>query len=108
MQRVITTLFKKYYRNPRLLPKGILERIFVYTLQCGKNEISVSAVNINDCNLNTASDELKKWNEGHISDSDADVSTEKFVKRRILLRTITDYIAGMTDGFALKEYEKLM
>ena len=28
-------------------------------------------------------------------------------KRRILVRAITDYIAGMTDGYALEEYEKL-
>ena len=30
-----------------------------------------------------------------------------FEKRRILVRAITDYIAGMTDGYALEEYEKL-
>ena len=30
-----------------------------------------------------------------------------FEKRRILIRAITDYIAGMTDGYALEEYEKL-
>lgn len=30
-----------------------------------------------------------------------------YEKRRILIRAITDYIAGMTDGYALEEYEKL-
>ena len=30
-----------------------------------------------------------------------------FEKRRILVRAITDYIAGMTDGYALEEYQKL-
>lgn len=42
---------------------------------------------------------------------DSQISLEKdiviFEKRRILVRAITDYIAGMTDGYALEEYEKL-
>ena len=29
-----------------------------------------------------------------------------FEKRKILIRAITDYIAGMTDGYALEEFEK--
>lgn len=30
-----------------------------------------------------------------------------FEKRKILIRAIIDYIAGMTDGYALDEFEKL-
>ena len=30
-----------------------------------------------------------------------------YEKRKILVRAITDYIAGMTDGYALEEYERL-
>ena len=30
-----------------------------------------------------------------------------FEKRKILIHNIVDFIAGMTDGYALEEYEKL-
>ena len=30
-----------------------------------------------------------------------------FEKRKILIRCIVDYIAGMTDGYAIEEYERL-
>ena len=29
------------------------------------------------------------------------------IKRRILIRNIVDFIAGMTDGYAIEEYERL-
>ena len=29
------------------------------------------------------------------------------IKRKILVRNITDYLAGMTDNFAINEYNRL-
>lgn len=33
--------------------------------------------------------------------------TIRLEKRKILIRNIVDFIAGMTDGYALQEYEKI-
>ena len=46
----------------------------------------------------------------YLEDKDVDTTSEDiiiFEKRKILVRAIVDYIAGMTDGYALEEYEKL-
>ena len=82
-----------------------------------------SAIYLSDANIELANKEIeeitsKKLDEKFIleyldiRESDFDNTREEkdiviFEKRRILIRAITDYIAGMTDGYALEEYEKL-
>jgi len=74
---------------------------------------------LNDASVKLVDDEIeeitsKKLDETLILEYLENINhtrTEKdiviFEKRRILVRAITDYIAGMTDGYALEEYEKL-
>ena len=118
---VIKTLFCKYYHNPRLLHRGTLQKIFIDTLNHDNLSVSNSAVNLNDCDVQIAGKEIEEMSlksftnenelgnyiqNGKISESNAR-DAMIFEKRKILIHNIVDFIAGMTDGYALEEYEKL-
>ena len=115
---VIRTLFRKYYENPRLLNPGRLHKIFIDTLTHENICVSNSAVNLNDCSIELANEEIEDMTRteiheeditGYLND-DEKVSGDviiRYEKRRILIRNIVDCIAGMTDGYALQEYERI-
>lgn len=116
---VVKALFEKYYMNPRLLHSGTLHKIFIEMLRHPNKMVANSAINLNDGSIKLVNKEIyditqypmdEKIILEHLNKK-RNVSNEKdiiiFEKRRILIRAITDYIAGMTDGYALEEYEKL-
>lgn len=116
---VIQKLFKMYYKNPRLLHSGTVHKIFIETLKHENKAVADSAIYLSDVDIGLANKEIEEITSSRLEESlileylaDRDnARTEKdivvFEKRRILIRAITDYIAGMTDGYALEEYEKL-
>lgn len=106
---VIQALFRKYYQNPRLLHEGTIHRLFVEMLQCEVKNVAESAVDLTDGSIEIVNREIENITRGdaYIS-SDDDLKHMVYVKRKILIRTIVDYIAGMTDGYAMMEYEKLL
>lgn len=118
---VIKTLFYKYYHNPRLLHRGTLQKIFIDTLNHTNLSVSNSAVNLNDCDVKIAGKEIQEMSlkpftnksglENYIQNGEVVESNVRdviiFEKRKILIHNIVDFIAGMTDGYALEEYEKL-
>lgn len=118
---VIKTLFYKYYHNPRLLHCGTLQKIFIDTLNHDNLSVSNSAVNLNDCDVQIARKEIEEMslksftNESELGNyiqngkipEDNARDAILFEKRKILIHNIVDFIAGMTDGYALEEYEKL-
>ena len=116
---IVQSLFKKYYKNPRLLHSGTVHKIFVETLNHENKEVSNSAINLNDGSIELVNDEIyeitaKNLDEKLLLDYLDNIDHSRiekdiiiFEKRRILIRAITDYIAGMTDGYALEEYERL-
>lgn len=117
---IVKTLFQKYYANPRLLEKGPLHRFFVDVLRHEDKDIASSAVNLGDGDPSLIQEEIKVIKTTTLDDaviceflSTGMIEEDKkwqviiFEKRRILIRTIVDYIAGMTDEYALREYEKL-
>lgn len=114
---VIKTLFRKYYENPRLLHTGTLHKIFIDTLTHKNIYVSNSAVCLNDCSIAIVDKEIEEMTRKEISEkgikedlggSEA-VTPDviRYEKRRILIRAIVDIIAGMTDGYALQEYERI-
>lgn len=116
---IVKTLFHKYYSNPRLLHEGTIHKVFVETLTHNNVLVANSAVNLSDASLKVANSEIEQITKKEF-DIDSirlylqDGITEGreddiiiFEKRKILVRSITDYIAGMTDGYALEEYERL-
>lgn len=106
---VVKTLFQKYYENPRLLHTGTLQKIFHDTLLHKNTNVSNSAVCLNDCSVNLANAEIEEMALKPLEvEGDTEVQkTIRLEKRKILIRNIVDFIAGMTDGYALQEYEKI-
>lgn len=116
---VIRKLFQKYYSNPRLLHEGTLHKFFLEMLKHKNAAVSNSAINLNDGDVKLINEEIEEITLAQIDENkvleclknNTFVSEEKdiviFEKRKILVRVITDYIAGMTDGYALEEFEKL-
>lgn len=92
---VIQKLFERYYKNPRLLHTGTIHKIFVESLNHPIKEVATSAVLLSDTGVAIANEEIEAQ----------DIII--FDKRRILVRAMTDYIAGMTDGYAMEEYSRL-
>lgn len=116
---IVQTLFKKYYCNPRLLHSGTVHKIFLETLKHCNNEVANSAISLSDGSIKLVNMEIEELTKrelngatimAYLEDQDVDTTSEDiiiFEKRKILVRAIVDYIAGMTDGYALEEYEKL-
>ena len=89
------------------------------TLKHRNDEVANRAINLSDGSIklvNMEIDELTKREldgdaiMAYLEGKDVDTTSEDviiFEKRKILVRAIVDYIAGMTDGYALAEYEKL-
>lgn len=117
--QIVRTLFEKYYSNPRLLHSGTVHKIFVETLSHSNNLVSNSAVNLNDGKIKIVNDEIKQLTQDEFDDEvvmkylkdkskyNDNESVIIFEKRKILIRCIVDYIAGMTDGYAIEEFNKL-
>ncbi len=116
---VVKTLFEKYYSNPRLLHAGTLHKMFIETLKHKNSNIAKSAINLNDGSNEVVNHEiklltnedfdyekLKKYFEQN-DQTGIEKQVKIFEKRRIFIRCIVDYIAGMTDRYALEEYARL-
>ena len=116
---IVKTLFHKYYTNPRLLHEGTIHKIFIETLMHNNELVANSAVNLSDASIEIANKEIYQMTQKEFDvdaiciNSHTSIAGGKaedviiFEKRKILIRAITDYIAGMTDGYALQEYERL-
>lgn len=115
---IITTLFRKYYENPRLLHKGTVHKIFIETLRHKEELVSNSAVDLNDGSISLVNKEIEEMTQKAIEKWPSENPDQKsswedpkdyivYVKRKILVRNIVDFIAGMTDGYALEEFARL-
>lgn len=98
---IVRKLFKAYYDQPLLLPQTVLRRIYKETIKKYDN-----AVNFTVSNVETVREELGKTSNPFKLDS-AEKQSEYFGKQKILVRTIVDYIAGMTDSYAVNEYNRI-
>ncbi len=116
---IVKQLFQKYYFNPRLLHEGTMHKIFIEMLLHKNKQVSNSAVNLCDSGTEIVDAEIEemtcapidtdivlRYRNGEVELAE-DMNIIIFEKRKILIRSIVDYIAGMTDGYALEEYEKL-
>lgn len=103
---IITGLFKAYYNNPRLLHSGTLRRI--------TNELKKTTNNVIDfqnSNYEVVQQEIDLIVRGDLEDpfvfTDS-IKEEYLNKRKVVIRAICDYIAGMTDSYAKTEYSKIV
>ncbi len=123
-EQVIEALFRTYLNNPKLLSDAALRRWFKDIKKAG-----YAVVDFRDSELNIINDEIEiikdfdfdkfvKAEEKKEAEKSSiekkrtkeeilDLAKEYSKKFELLLLTIIDYIAGMTDNYALNEYEKL-
>lgn len=107
--KIIVKLFKSYYRTPKLLHEGTLRKIYVEQLQHEDPRISNTAIDYSNGNLEVIRYEIDRVTNFMILNDKMgeDETYEILEKRKILVRNIVDYIAGMTDSYAINEYERI-
>lgn len=103
---IVASLFKAYYNNPRLIHKGTQRRIYAETRHYTQN-----VVDFEHGNHDVINDEIQKITVEDLSEENNKLSSELkeeyMLKRGILVRNICDYISGMTDTYAIKEYRRI-
>lgn len=77
--RMIENLLDAYKHSPRLLPDTVLESF--------KKNAGIKK-----------SENIRKWDENEL---------KRLEKNNIFIRSIVDYVSGMTDRYALREYDLL-
>lgn len=100
---VVESLFDSYYNNPRLLHRGTLQRI----MQDFRN-VTRNVVDFEEGDPRVIEKEWKRIINVEPDEVDKDlIENEYLIKNKILVRNITDFIAGMTDSYALNEYNRI-
>lgn len=101
-RRIVSALFSAYYNNPRLLPDRTLQRIAGEIRCLATESFAADALLFRNSDPKLVSQELQSICHGNAEDP---LIREK---RKILVRNIVDTIAGMTDHFALSEYNAII
>lgn len=92
---IITNLFRAYYNNPKLLHINTLRKIMV-DIRAETDEV----IDFVDGSRDAVQKEIS-----YIKNPEKSTNKDLYwIKNKILVRGIVDYISGMTDSFALNEY----
>lgn len=95
---IIKNLFEAYYTNPQQLPDSALRNLYKLLLDNHYQFVATEDY----FRINSA--ELRKAIYEAVT---AIRKNKEIVFDIMIMRSICDYIAGMTDNFAISEYEKL-
>lgn len=101
-EMIVEALFKAYYNNSKLLHKGTLQRISIEM-----RKVSSEVIDFTNGDNELIKEEFKKIKTIDIGVDEMTRTPEQkeyWQKRKILVRNIVDYISGMTDNYALNEY----
>lgn len=97
---IVKSLFEAYYENPRLLHNGTKEKIYHDFIRMKNSSGRVkNIIDLVSGSSYAIKDEFKRIKEYS--------NAEYAEKHKILVRNICDYIAGMTDSYAIAEYNKI-
>ncbi|CAI3202444.1 deoxyguanosinetriphosphate triphosphohydrolase family protein [Clostridium neonatale] len=99
---IVMKLFKAYYNNLRILPDSTLRRIYREI-----RKVSNNVIDFRNGDIGLVRDEIYKICLKDIKDLDSNEKEEYIEKRRIVVRNIADHIAGMTDNYAIAEYNRI-
>ncbi len=100
-ERIVLGLFSAYYRNPKLLHIGTIRRVYHEMRRQNIQNI----IDFETGDYNVVREEWAKINNS--IEVDPLQKDEYKLKRKILVRAICDFIAGMTDTYATMEYKKI-
>lgn len=106
---IIKNLFEAYNTNPQQLPDSALKNLYKI-LKEDKFEFKKHIIRSDDQDFfDIESDELREVISDAVSKIRRNNEKKLIDKRRqiLIMRVICDYIAGMTDNFAINEYNKL-
>lgn len=100
---IIVNLFNEYLKNPKLLPDSVLRRLFKEIKFAG-----LDVIDFRDSEISLISSELTKIKlYDHKLSVNVDEDQKYAVKFDKLLHCIIDHVSGMTDNYAINEYNKL-
>lgn len=103
---IVSGLFKAYYDNPRLLHKGTKRKLYLDI-----RKVSQNVIDFESGNHILIKEEFERITRGKLADfkiEDEEKFNEYSTKRKILIRNICDYISGMTDTYAINEYNRIV
>lgn len=95
---IIKKLFRAYYANPKQLPDNEVARLYREIQRYTKN-----CTNIRTGNKDSVREEIEIM-KGRMHTNNPE---EDMLKRKLYIRSIADFIGGMTDNYAIEQYKKL-
>ena len=102
---IVESLFRAYYNNPKLLHKGTMQRVYIEM-----RNASSDVIDFKNGDHKLVKDELIAITTKDICDNEmmrTPDENEYWEKRKILVRNIVDYVSGMTDSYAVNEYNSI-
>jgi len=106
-QHVIKELFKAYIMNPQQLPDKIILKLFKNLKKYnGKIMVDINDDNFKENNVGYLRNILAKYHYNQLDKNEEYCYDYNYYKVQ-LLRTVCDYISGMTDMHAIEEHRKL-
>lgn len=105
-ERVISELFRRYYKNPKLMHVNTLRRLYVEMADRVDNTLDL--VDGEPAQVREEISNITSWKFPESTEVWTDKDREYWEKNKILVRAVTDYIAGMTDNYAMNEYFSFM
>ncbi len=100
---IVAGLFEAYYRNPLLLHEGTRRRLYI-----ALRKVSNNVVDFESGNHNIIRNELMLISQKNFGEKSGESYEEYLEKRIVLIKVICDFIAGMTDSYAIREYERIV
>lgn len=102
---IVEALFRAYYNNPRILHKGTLKRMYI---EMREHADKVNVIDFIEGDRDEVNKEIKKIVDRDLSQIDNPEEKKEYLyKKKVLVRAIADYISGMTDSYAVNEYNSL-
>lgn len=113
-QRIVRGLFYNYFENPRLLPQATLKRFSLVekhnlALVARRPDLVFDLTNCTAKGMGREIEEIRNAVASFPTSTCREASVEGALgsKKLLLARIVTDYIAGMTDSYALEQHSKI-
>ncbi|WP_405341331.1 dGTP triphosphohydrolase [Fibrobacter sp.] len=100
---VIKKIVEAYLTNPQQMPDNAIILLFMNLDAASSGEMSEKAMNLVLQRNKDKADNIGDWRKK----LDAQVHNNDCSVKKALVRTVIDYVAGMTDDYALAIYEQL-
>ena len=103
---VLRQIIKAYITNPKQLPDNVFES---YTKVCYIPTLhdKIGQINSVPANIRVSKNIWVPENIRYLSKNDFKIHKSSIIKDNVFLRLMSDYIASMTDFYALQQYQKL-